>query len=101
MQAMRGHADLMSRRRPVAEVINDSASSQELRMRLKSVNEARDFAVSELLLPDNRSYRSYSDLARDYVVWNVFAAPEFELEPKTWPIEAISMLTQPKNLAID
>ena len=84
MQAIRGHADLMSRRRPVAEVINDSASSQELRMRLKSVNEARDFAVSELLLPDNRSYRSYSDLERDYVVWNVFAAPEFELEPKTW-----------------
>ncbi|MDE0754227.1 MAG: aminopeptidase [Woeseiaceae bacterium] len=84
MQAIRGHADLMSRRRPVAEVIIDSASSQELRMRLKSVNEARDFAVSELLLPDNRSYRSYSDLERDYVVWNVFAAPEFELEPKTW-----------------
>jgi len=84
MQAIRGHADLMSRRRPVKEVINDSASPQELRRRLELVSEARDFAVSELLLPDNRSYRSYSDLERDYVVWNVFAAPEFELEPKIW-----------------
>lgn len=84
MQAIRGHADLMSRRRPITELINDSASPQELRRRLKLVNEARDFAVSELLLPDNRSYRSYSNLERDYVVWNVFAAPEFELEAKTW-----------------
>jgi len=84
MQAIRGHADLMNRRRPVAEVINDSESPEELRARLKLVDEARDFAVTELLLPDNRSYRSYSDLERDYVVWNVFAAPEFELKPKTW-----------------
>lgn len=84
MQAIRGHTDLMNRRRPLTEVIADSESSDELRQRLALVNEARDFAVSELLLPDNDSYRSYSDLERDYVVWNVFAAPEFDLEPKTW-----------------
>lgn len=66
------------------EVIADSESPEELRQKLGLVNVARDFAVSELLLPDNDSYRSYADLERDYVVWNVFAAPEFALEPKTW-----------------
>lgn len=84
MQAVRGHADLMSRRRPMDDVIADSASPDELRQKLELVNAARDFAVSALLLPDNDSYRSYADLERDYVVWNVFAAPEFALEPKTW-----------------
>lgn len=84
MQAVRGHADLMSRRRPTDEVIADIDSPEELRRKLALVNAARDFAVSELLLPDNDSYRSYADLERDYVVWNVFAAPEFSLEPKTW-----------------
>lgn len=84
MQAVRGHADLMSRRRPTDEVIADTGSPEELRQKLLLVNAARDFAVSELLLPDNDSYRSYADLERDYVVWNVFAAPEFSLEPKTW-----------------
>jgi len=84
MQAIRGHADLMNRRRPVTEVIADSKSPDELRQRLNLVNVARDFAVSDLKLPDNDSYRSYADLERDFVVWNIFAAPEFALEPRTW-----------------
>ena len=84
VQAIRGHADLMSRRRPVPEVIEDTSVPDEIRQRLALVAEARDFAVSELLLPDNDSYRTYADLERDFVVWNVFAAPEFSLIPKTW-----------------
>jgi predicted aminopeptidase len=84
LQAIRGHSDLMSRRRPMIEVIEDNDSPAELRGRLELVTEARDFAVADLLLPDNDSYRSYADLEREFVVWNVFAAPEFELEPKTW-----------------
>jgi predicted aminopeptidase len=84
MQAIRGHSDLMSRRRPVDEVIEDDRSPEELRDKLELVSDAREFASNELLLPDNDSYRTYSDLERDYVVWNVFAAPEFSLQPKTW-----------------
>lgn len=48
------------------------------------VRDARQFAVDELLLPDNGSYRNYADLERDYVVWNVVAAPEFSLDPRLW-----------------
>ena len=48
------------------------------------VRDARQFAVDELLLPDNGSYRNYADVERDYVVWNVIAAPEFSLDPKLW-----------------
>ena len=32
-------------------------------------------------LPDNGSYKRYADLGRPYALWNVFAAPEFSLEP--------------------
>jgi predicted aminopeptidase len=84
LQAARGQLDLMSRRRPLAEMLADASSPEELRQRLQVVKEARDFAVAALGLPDNESYRSYADLGRDYVVWNVFAAPEFSLEPKQW-----------------
>jgi predicted aminopeptidase len=84
MQAIRGHTDLMNRRRPVPEVLGDESSSASLKSRLALVQTARDFATDELLLPDNDSYRSYADLEREYVVWNVFAAPEFSLEAKTW-----------------
>ena len=84
MQAIRGHSDLMSRRTPVPDVLSDESASEDLKAKLALVQEARDFAVTELGLPDNDSYRLYADLERDYVVWNVFAAPEFSLEPKTW-----------------
>lgn len=84
MQAARGHLNVMHQRRPIDEVLADEKSPQALKERLEIVRQARNFAVSELLLPDNDSYRSYSDLGRDYVVWNVFAAPEFSLEPKRW-----------------
>jgi predicted aminopeptidase len=48
------------------------------------VGEARAFAVTDLSLPDNDSYRTYVQLDRPYVVWNVFAAPEFSVEPRRW-----------------
>jgi predicted aminopeptidase len=44
----------------------------------------RQFAVSELKLPDNASYHRYADLHRKAVVWNVVAAPAFALTLKTW-----------------
>ena len=84
MQAIRGQLAVMRSRQPIPELIADENSPDELKERLAIVQEARDFAVDELLLPDNKSYRSYADLGRDYVVWNVFAAPEFSLQPKTW-----------------
>ena len=83
-QAARGQLDVMSRREPIAEIVAIDSTPEELSRRLELVLEARQFAVDELHLPDNDSYRSYADLGRDYVVWNVFAAPEFSLEPKTW-----------------
>ncbi len=84
MQAARGQLDVMSKREPIDELIEASDTPEELATRLQLVSEARQFAIDELLLPDNDSYRSYADLGRDYVVWNVFAAPEFSLDPKTW-----------------
>lgn len=84
MQAARGHLDVMNRRRPVDEVIRDADSPDTLRERLLVVQKAREFSINSLRLPDNDSYRTYADLERDYVVWNVFAAPEFSLQAKTW-----------------
>jgi len=84
MQAARGQLDVMSKREPIDELIEAPDTPEELAERLQLVSEARQFAIDDLLLPDNDSYRSYADLGRDYVVWNVFAAPEFSLQPKTW-----------------
>ena len=58
--------------------------SADLKARLELVQDARAFAVTALGLPDNRSYRTYADIHRPYVVWNVVAAPEFSVKPLRW-----------------
>jgi predicted aminopeptidase len=83
-QAAQGQWQLMHARKPIDRVIDDPASSDALKTRLRLVKDARDFAVTDLALPDNRSYRTYSDLKRPFAVWNVVAAPEFSVTPMQW-----------------
>ena len=80
-QAVGGQLALMQRAKPVSEWIADPQTPAPLRQRLELARRIRDFASRELKLPDNGSYRSYAKLDRPYVVWNVFAAPEFSVKP--------------------
>jgi predicted aminopeptidase len=84
LQAGHGQLQLMRARKSVDTLIASPSTDDKLKSRLELARDARDFASRELALPDNRSYRSYSALGRDYVVWNVVAAPEFSVAPKRW-----------------
>ena len=81
-QAIGGHLKVLARARPVSDWLADPATPPELKERLETARRIREFATKSLGLPDNGSYLSYADLERSYVVWNVFAAPEFSVEPK-------------------
>src|SRR5882762_35734 len=83
-QAAGGQFHVLHARRPIDKVVADPATPAPLKTRLMDVRAARDFAVTELHPPDNRSYRTYADIKRPYVVWNVVATPEFSVEPKHW-----------------
>ncbi len=83
-QAASGHVSLLNQARPVPEWLADDKTPQPLRERLALSQRMRDFAVNELKLPDNASYRRYADLGRPAAVWNVVAAPELSLTLKTW-----------------
>jgi predicted aminopeptidase len=83
-QSVGGHLDLLSRAKPIDELKADEATPAPLRERLALAARIRDFAVTDLGLPDNRSYRRYSDLGRNAAVYNVTAAPELSLKLETW-----------------
>lgn len=83
-QSVAGHLDLVRRAKPLDEWIAAADTDPVLRDRLRLAQRLRDFAVRELQLPDNRSYRSYAALDRGAAVWNVVAAPELSLVLKTW-----------------
>jgi predicted aminopeptidase len=84
LQSAQGQLELMSKREPIARVTAKASTPPALRAQLEAVAAIRDFASHELGLPDNGSYRSYADVGRRYVVWNVVAAPEFSVDPKEW-----------------
>jgi predicted aminopeptidase len=84
MQAAGGQMEIVAKREPIARVLADARTPPALRTKLEYVTAARDFASGELGLPDNESYRSYADLGRPFVVWNVFATDEFSTEPRRW-----------------
>lgn len=90
-QAIWGQARILAARRDVGRLAADPSMPPERRSRLRSVLRIRDFAVRELALPDNGSFRSYVELPpspdgtpRRFVVWNVVAAPELSVEGVVW-----------------
>jgi predicted aminopeptidase len=84
VQAAGGQLDLLRRRVPIDELLNRPDTSARLQQQLRRAVELRQFAVEMLGLPDNSSYRTYVELDRPSVVWNVVAAEEFSIKPKRW-----------------
>ncbi len=83
-QAARGHLTIVHAARPVDAWLADPKTPDPLRTRLEAARDIRDFAVRDLGLPDNGSYRGYAELGRPYAVWNVVAAAEFSTRPREW-----------------
>lgn len=81
-QLASGQLRLLQAREPIDQVIADPARDPTLRAHLAEARAARTFASAQLHLPDNKSYRLYADIGRPFVVWNVFATPEFSLAPQ-------------------
>jgi predicted aminopeptidase len=84
LQSVRGQLDIWSRQHDIEAVIDKPSTPEPLRAKLKEVLEVREFASETLGLPQNASYRYYANLERPYVIWNVFAAPEFSIQPRHW-----------------
>jgi predicted aminopeptidase len=83
-QAAKGQLQILTARKPITKVLADPAADAALKKRLEVVSEARAFASRELGLPNNKSYTSYADLKREFVVWSVVATPEFSVIPREW-----------------
>lgn len=83
-QSIHGHFSLLGGSRPISKLLQDAKTDVEMRRKLELVLEARKFATDQLGLPKNDSYRSYTSLDREAVVWSVVATPEFSVTPKQW-----------------
>src|SRR6266446_590619 len=83
-QAIKGQYQLLAHRQPIEKLVADSTTPARLKSQLELLQKLRSFAGKELKLPVDGHYTKYVDVHRRFVVWNVEAAPEFSMEPKTW-----------------
>lgn len=83
-QSLRGGLEVLLKRQPIENLVSDPSLPPAVRQGLATALSARSFASRELHLPENDSYRSYSDLGRPYALWNVVAAPELAIRPVEW-----------------
>jgi predicted aminopeptidase len=83
-QAAKGQISLLSESRSIDDWLQDPDTTPKLRLRLATARQIRLFAVQQLGLPDNMSYKNYTALKRPFVVWNVVATPELSLRPLQW-----------------
>lgn len=83
-QAVKGQYEIFAHQEPIEKLAAEPNTPSTLKGRFTLLEELRAFASTELKLPTDSHYRKYVDVHRPYVVWNVEAAPEFSLQPKTW-----------------
>ena len=83
-QAAAGHFQVMGARVPIEKILRKNLLDSATRDKLRMVLDIREFATRELGLPSNKSYTLYSEITREHLGWNVYCAPEFSVEPKTW-----------------
>jgi predicted aminopeptidase len=83
-QAAAGHMELLRKAQAIDRWRADDSAPAALKDKLAAAQRIRDFASVELGLPANGSYRSYADLRRPYVAWNVYATAPYSVRLREW-----------------
>ena len=75
---------ILSRRRSIAAMVNDSATKPAVRAKLQLVLDARRFAVDSLGLPAKNAFTQFTQLDADTLVLVLSGAERAQLRPVTW-----------------
>lgn len=84
LRAVWAEAGILARRRKIADIIADSATSPQTRRKLQLVLAARAFAAESIGLRAKESFTTYSPLDRDTLVLVLSGAYRDRLKPYTW-----------------
>ena len=83
-QAVKGQYQIFAHQESIDKLMATAGTPERLKQRFELLRDLRSFASKQLNLPTDNHYRKYVDVHRPFVVWNVEAAPELSMEPKTW-----------------
>lgn len=83
---------LMNARVPIEKALADPKVSNEVKRKLKLVQEVLKFGSEKLGLNTDKNYRTYVDIGRPYVTWIVQAAKVDEIRAYTWWFPVVGRL---------
>jgi len=83
-QAVSGQAQILCCQKSIEKLITDPYQPQAIVNKLRLVLELRNFARNNLGLDPGNNYLRYKALDRKYALWVVYAAPEFDVNLKSW-----------------
>ncbi len=83
-QAVAGQTALLWHRKDIALIISDPDTDESIKKKLQLVTNLLEYAEDSLGFPVGDTYSSYVETGKPYIVWNVFAAPEFSLQMETF-----------------
>jgi predicted aminopeptidase len=75
---------ILKHRRPITEIVNDSATPPAVRQKLRLVLAARAFSADSVHLEARQSFTTFSQLSSDTLVLVLSGAYRDQLQPKTW-----------------
>ncbi|MBM9500457.1 aminopeptidase [Leptospira sp. 201903071] len=79
-----GQLDILLKRTPIEEVLKDPNTKEELRLKLREVENFREFGIKELALEPAAGFKSFVPLEREELGWHVAACYPLKLESYTW-----------------
>jgi predicted aminopeptidase len=79
-----GQLHIIWNAKPVEHYLNDPGFPDSLKVKLRLVEEVRQFAIDSLGLKDTRNYRTLYDQKGKELLWVVTASEPFQLKEKEW-----------------
>lgn len=92
-QATAGQCEIVFGQKSIARILEDPKAKPELKEKLRLVLELREFAKAELGMEPGDNYLRYRALDRKFVLWVVYATPEFDVNLKSWWYPVVGQFT--------
>lgn len=75
--------------RPIAEVMEDPATPDSIRLKLDYIGQVRKYAIDSLGLNDTENYTTYFDQGGKEILWVVTASEPYALKEKSWEFPVV------------
>lgn len=84
LRQAQGQLHIIWNARPVKELMEDPSFPDSLKLKLKLIDEVREYAIDSLGLKDTDNYKTVFDQKGEEIMWVVTACEPYRLKAKEW-----------------